>query len=345
MTLHARWPGLGWDELLALLIATGAEGTLRVESELGSVALLFTNGVVLLPLPATCGSREEDQRRGNRRLLRCLRARQVAFRFEPGEPPPGTVARRTLVLRLEPLLREALTRRARGVGSGEPTPAVWGTIPGRWVPALLRELGRRRRSGRLVLRDESDDQRPVEVRLVAGELRRVSSDEPVPPAELLGVSSAATVQVALLASGEAATAHDLPAATAQLLVTLQRLQDLERRTGKLLAARETGFRLRAEAADQARRVSGLPELLPLLDGRHPFADMVRLARVPALVAGRALARLLLERLVVPTALTPSAIAAQDEAQEPVWSGPRISDSRRLTPIRPASSRVRALRAG
>lgn len=411
MSLHARLPGLGWDELLSLLVRVGAEGALRVESDLGALDLIFTNGVVLLPLARTSGSRKDDQRRGNRRLLKALRARRVSFRFQAGETPPGTVARRTLVLRQEPLLREAATRRPRGVNPGEPVPALWGDVPGSWVAGVLRALGAHRRSGRLVL--EGDQGQRAILRLEAGELRPATPDQEALRAlrrDVLAVCRASLVRVAFLAEGEAAEAGPLPPETGRLLAALTRVEELWRRVHKLMAANHTAFRLRDPARrDEACALTGLPPLVGALDGRRNFAEVLEATGLPPLLAAHGLARLLLEGLVAPArrpesapvaregvavpggsagsagselglgsgdlrALASPSDAAPQVAAAPLgleggdaeaaagddgWPAPRVTDSRRLTPIvasrgptpvprratiRPAATRMRILRA-
>lgn len=297
MTLHARLPGLGWDEVLELLVRAGAEGALRVEGEEGSIQLLFQNGVVLLPLERTSGSRDEDQRLGNRRLLRALRWRRVTFRFAPGEVPPGTVARRSLVLRQDQLLQAARVR-PRGIGSAEPTPALWGDLPGSWLPVLLRCLGARLRTGRLVLQGDMGER--AILRLEAGELRPGSpgcEGERFLRRELLAVCRAPRLRVGFLAEGEAAEVSPLPANTGRLLAAAARQEDLQRRVQKLFQARDTGYRLREPGVlSAALELTGLPELVHALDGQRSFRELLALTGLPPLLAAHALARLLLEGL-------------------------------------------------
>lgn len=303
MTLLAKRPGFGWEEMLGLLIRARAEGTLSAEGPTGPIDLLFQNGMVLMPLASSRGSRQADQRRANALLLEALRWREVSFRFKPGVVPPGTIARRSLVLRQERVLAEAGRRSAPGVQEEE-RPAVWGDLPGEWLPALLRGLGLHRRSGRIVL--ETEDGTKLRLRLEDGELR---SPETWPTASvedrelrriLLCACRSVSLRFAFVAIGRGAAAEaSLPPGTGRLLGIVARQQEQWRRVHELLASGQVVYRLRSPGlAQAARELTGLPRLVAAIDGSRSFAELLAATDLPPLLAAHALARLLVEQHAV-----------------------------------------------
>lgn len=304
MTLLARRPGFGWEEVLGLLVRGGAEGTISAcdEATGACVDILFLDNMVLLPIAASRGSRQVDQREANARLREALGWSQVSFRFKPGFIAPGTVAHRSLVLE-PPRLLQLARQRSAPAGGDRDTPAVWGELPGAWLTALLRGLGLHRRSGRLVI--ETEDGAKLRLVLRAGEVGcaeagvTAATEERELRRTLLTAGSSPRLRFAFVARGPGTPSDGLPPGTGRLLKLVARQGEVWRRVNKLLAARHTAYRLTSPAAaGAARELTGLPRLVAALDGSRSFVELLADTELPPLIAAHGLARLMVERHAV-----------------------------------------------